>query len=85
MVDTNPLLRHTAPREAGAGFLAERSGGVALVTPLIPSARAWLEAQVDEEASWLGEALAVEMRYFLPLADAIIAAGFTFEREPFAN
>ncbi len=85
MIDANPLLRHTAPRKAGVGFLAERSGGIALVTPLTPSARAWLEARIDDEAGWLGEASAVGMRYFPALADAIIAAGLTSEREPFAN
>lgn len=33
----------------------------------------------------MGESLAVEMRYFPDLADAIIAAGFTFERDPYPN
>ena len=81
----NPLARHRAPREAGAAFLATRNGGLALIEPLTPRAEAWLRGTVDEEARWIGPALAVEMRYFPPLADAIIAAGFLFERDALPN
>lgn len=81
----NPLARHRAPREAGAAFLATREGGLALVEPLTPRAEAWLRANVDEEATWFGPALAVEIRYFPPLADAIIGAGFLFERDALTN
>lgn len=81
----NPLAQHRAPREAGAAFAATREGGLALIEPLTPRAEAWLRAHVDDEARWVGPALAVELRYFPPLADAIIAAGFLFEREAFPN
>jgi hypothetical protein len=81
----NPLARHRAPRDAGAAFVATRDGGLALIEPLTPRAEAWLREHVDDEARWVGPALAVEMRYFAPLADAIIAAGFLFERDPLPN
>lgn len=79
------LARYRAPRHAGAAFLAMRDGGLALVEPLTPRAEAWLREHVDDEARWVGPALAVEMRYFAPLPDAIIAAGFLFERDPLPN
>lgn len=81
----NPLVRHTAPREAGAAFVATRDGGLALIEPLTPTARIWLKAHVDADAQWLGPALVMELAYFPALADAIIAAGFLFEREPYPN
>lgn len=83
--DRNPLTRHTAPREAGAAFVATREGGLALVEPLTPRAEAWLRDNIDDEARWVGPALAVEIRYFPPLADAIIEAGFLFERDALPN
>lgn len=82
----DPLFQHTATAENGAGFRAEREGGFALLTPLTPAAKAWLTTNVAEEASWLPSgALAVEPRYFPALADAVIAAGFTFERDALPN
>ncbi len=81
----NPLAQFTATRETGAGFVATREGGLALVTPLTARARSWLGAYVDTEASWVGKSLVVEPRYFPSPADAIIAAGFLFERDAFPN
>ena len=81
----NPLAKHRAPRDAGAAFCATREGGFAMVEPLTPSATTWLRDRVGDEASWIGGRLAVEPRYFPPLADAIIEAGFLFEREPYPN
>ena len=80
MDDGNPLRRHLATAESGAAFRAERHGG-----PLTLRAEAWLRSHVSEEASWQDGALVVEMRYFPPLADAIIAAGFLFERDALPN
>ena len=37
------------------------------------------------EASWDGDSLIVELRYFPSIADAAIAAGLTFEREALPN
>jgi hypothetical protein len=51
-----------------------------MLEPLTPLAEAWLRANVSREATWNGNSLVIEMRYFPTLADAIIAAGFSFER-----
>ncbi|MEO8722702.1 MAG: hypothetical protein ABI395_04145 [Sphingobium sp.] len=42
-------------------------------------------AHATPDATWAGDALVIEYRYFPDLADAIIAAGFLFERNPFPN
>lgn len=76
---------HLHPPGAGAGFEAHRAGGLATIRPLSVPAEAWLREHVGPEASWLGVAAVVEMRYFPALADAIIAAGFDFERDALAN
>jgi hypothetical protein len=44
-----------------------------------------LQANVGDEATWLGKNLVIEMRYFVDLADAIIAAGFLFDRNSLLN
>jgi hypothetical protein len=85
MNDRSDLARHRAPIEAGAAFRATREGDLALIEPLTPRAEAWLRDGVDEDATWMGPALVVEMRYFPDLADAIIAAGFLFERDALPN
>lgn len=45
----------------------------------------WLRGHVDEEATWLGGMLVVEMRYFPDVAEAIIEAGFLFERNAYLS
>lgn len=77
--------QHVRPPGAGAGFEAHRAAGLATVRPLTRAAEAWLRAHVADEATWLGDAVVVEMRYFAALADAIIAAGFDFERDALPN
>ena len=81
----NPLAAHRAPREAGAAFSATREGGLALIEPLTPRAEAWLHARVGDDATWAGNRLVVEIRFFPTLADTIIEAGFLFERDPLPN
>ncbi|WP_375250424.1 hypothetical protein [Sphingomonas sp.] len=81
----DPLFAFTAPPNSGAGFIARKHGGLVSIEPITGSAQAWLHAQVNEEASWAGDALVLEPRYFPELADAIMAAGFTFEREALPN
>lgn len=85
MPKLNPLARYTATAANGAGFLATRERGLAIVTPITPAADAWLRANVGAESTWNGDSVVVEMPYFADLADAIIAAGFTFERDPYPN
>ena len=73
------------PPGSGASFAATRHAGLARIEPLTVAAEAWLHEHAGDEASWNGVALVVEMRYFPGLADAIIAAGFTFERDARPN
>lgn len=63
----------------GADFVAAREGALARLRPLREPARQWLRSKVTGEASWLGEELFVELRFFPALADAILEAGFRFE------
>lgn len=79
------LVRSTIPAESGADFRAEREGGLARITPLTHRARVWLDTEISPEATWVSDSLVVEVRYFAGLADAIIDAGFTFERDPYVN
>ena len=85
MIDENELAKHRATIGSGAAFTATRQDGFAMVTPITARAEAWLIEHVDEEATWVGPTLMVEMPYFPMLADAIIAAGFLFERDAFPN
>lgn len=58
---------------------------MSLLTPLTPRASAWLCGNVGEDATWVGDALFVEDRYWPDLVDGIISAGFTFERNELPN
>lgn len=79
------LFKHTVAPGQGVGFLATSEAGFALLEPLKPLAEAWLRANVSNEATWNGDSVVIEMRYFPALADAIIAAGFSFERNALPN
>lgn len=85
MDDADRLAAAMLPPGAGASFIATRHAGLARMEPLTEQAANWLRKIVSDEASWEGEALVVEMRYFPGLAAAAIAAGFTFEREAHPN
>lgn len=87
MTDSDPddLFRHLATRESGAAFCATLEGGLSMIEPLTPRAEAWLRGFVSDEATWVGPRLVVEQRYFPGLVDAIIEAGFLFERDPLPN
>lgn len=82
---TDDLSHYMATRENGAAFVATNQGSFAQIEPLTAKAAAWLRAHVSDESSWQADVLIVEHRYFPHLADAIIAAGFTFERDAFPN
>ena len=47
--------------------------------PLTQEATDWLAELVDSDAQWNEGRLVIEMRYFPPIVDAIIDAGFLFE------
>ena len=79
------LSRFTVAPESGADFVATKEGGLARLTPLKPRPRAWLKANADAEATWVGETLVVELPFFPALADGIIDAGFVFERTALLN
>lgn len=79
------LARATVATGCGADFGAVRQGGFAWVSPLTERARFWLNANITEETTWVDDALAVELRLFPVLADAIIDAGLTFERNTDSN
>jgi hypothetical protein len=85
MKSKRDLLRATVPPESDADFLAERQQGLARIRPLNLLARAWLENHVMPDAIWDEGSLILEVRFFAELADAIIDAGFTFERDPLPN
>lgn len=85
MADRDDLTRYMAPREAGAAFCATLEGGLSMIEPLTPRAVAWLRDFVSDEATWVGDRLVVEQRYFPGLVDAIIDAGFLFERDALPN
>ena len=82
---TAHLARYTAAPGQGASFIATRSAGLAVIEPLSTAAHTWLVDHVGDETSWNGDTLVVEMRYFPGLADAIIEAGYLFERNAFPN
>ena len=72
------------PPGSGADIAATRHSGLARLEPLNDRAEAWMRTNAPD-ASWDGPALVVEMRYFPDLADAAIAAGLAFERDPHPN
>lgn len=80
--DERNLFRHTATLESGAAFCATREGGLTRISPLTPKADAWLRDHVPDGSDTIriDNDLIIEMRYFQALADAIIADGFSFER-----
>jgi hypothetical protein len=73
------IQQFVVPPGHGAGFKAERHGGLAFFRPLTQDAVRWLQEHVGEETSWIDGALAIEMRYFPALVEGIIEAGFLFE------
>lgn len=82
------LFGHTATEANGAAFRATRDGpGMARVSPLTRKALAWLEEHVfsHDDVTRLGDDVMVEMSFFPRLADGIMAAGFTFERDELPN
>ena len=80
-MDEDRLFQYTTTLDQGANFLATRDGHLALLTPHDAVAEDWLRGHVSKEATWLGPTPAVELNYFPALAEALIAAGFSFERD----
>lgn len=74
------LAASTLPPGAGADFIASLHAGLVLLTPVTERARTWLGPRIAPGASWHDRSLILEQRYFPDLADAILDAGFRFER-----
>ncbi len=53
----------------------ENHGSLCLVRPVTDAARDWIRDNVQEDAQYLGLALAVEPRYIGALVDGMTAAG----------
>lgn len=85
MTAARRLLDATAAPGNGASFVAMREGSFARITPLTSAAEAWLRSNVGGESTWLQDTLVVEMRYFPNVAEAIIEAGFLFERNAYLS
>jgi hypothetical protein len=62
--DEDRLFGATAAESQGAGFVATREGGFAMLTSLTPAAEAWLHANTAEESTWTDDTLVIGMRYF---------------------
>lgn len=71
--------------DQGANFVAAVFGGVAWVTAHGEVVGQCLRDHVDAKATWLGDSLAVDLSYSPALAEAIIAARFSLERDPLPN
>ena len=81
MNDLRDLRLYIVPPGHGAAFRAEREGGLAFLRPLTQEESDWLADHVDSEAQWNEGRLVIELRYFPPIVDAIIDAGFLFEAD----
>src|SRR3546814_14535974 len=75
----------TVAQGAGADFVASKHAGLVKIEPRTTRAEQWLDRAATGEASWDGNALVVELRYFPALADGAIAAGLTFERNAYSR
>ena len=60
-----------------ADFEVNGGGTVYLLFPLNADAKAHLESNVGESATWLGSGLAVEHRYIVPLVQALRVEGYS--------
>ena len=75
------LARSTLSPGAGADFIAEPHAGLVVLTPLSEHARTWLKSHVASEATWNHGSLIPEIQHFPAFADAVLDAGFLFERD----
>ena len=85
MSDAKRLVCSTLPPGSVASIVATKHSGFARLDPLTDVAAEWLRTIAGPEANWTGDPLIVELRYFPEIAEAAIAAGFTFERDALPN
>ena len=62
-----------------ADVLVRREGSLFLFNPLTERAKAWIDENVDPDATWFGDALVAEHRYAFDLAQGMIDAGLEVE------
>lgn len=78
---TTTPVRETARRTLGPevqpDITVSAYGGLLVVQPLTAMGTDWLSHHVSPEATWIGEAVAVEFRYAQPVRDAMVADGLT--------
>jgi hypothetical protein len=65
----------SATKKIRPDVLVRNGGTLFLFCPLTPSAREWIEQYVEAGAQWFGNALVVEHRYALGLAQGMMDAG----------
>lgn len=64
------------PEQPKYDIRLENHGSVFLVRPMNDKAQEWLKNAVQEDAQWLGNALAVEPRYVAGLMEGLSDEGF---------
>ena len=79
------LAIYTAAPGQCASFIATKRGRQAAILPLSLGAESWLRTAANVAAIWNGDELVVDMHDFPDLADAVIEAGFLFDRSAFPN
>lgn len=72
-------IKRATPGGKGADFRVEHTPDFVLLSPLSLIAEDWLGQNTDDEASWIGKALAVEPRRIWALLEAIVNDGMIFE------
>lgn len=85
MGDVDRLAAATLSPGSGASFIATRHAALARIKPLTEPAASWLHRIVADGASWDGRALFAEPYLLAGVAEAVIAAGFTFEHDARPN
>lgn len=65
----------------GGDFEATREGSLAKLRPLKANAAEWLRNNLATGTTWHGDTAIIELAYFGAIAEVIVEAGFTFERE----
>ena len=71
--DGRPTIANAAPV---ADVSVTNEGTVFTFRPLTARAKQWLRENVEEDAMYLGDALIVEHRYAMTLADGLMDEGF---------
>ena len=66
-------------RHYGADVFVSCEGSIFLFTPLTVAAKQWIDENVQPDAQWFGNALAVEWRFTAELAAAMRVGGLILQ------